>query len=164
MAVPQVPVPPLIGGQTGRAIGIAAVIALALWPLAYAAGFFPWLGYAWLSRSSIGVGPGHFVVGEDRAGSTFGLSTFLFFKGQTIVVSYEADIRRGCLWLQVWNMLHHGPGESSVYTCVPASGKGEWTVTVSQTGLYDIIVHPSVVRGAGPGWRMSYTAWWGARW
>jgi hypothetical protein len=163
MALMQVNSPPLAGPRSGKAIAIAIIVALAAWPLAYAAGIFPWLGYAWLSRSSIEVGPKHFILGEDKAGTSFGLNTFLFFKGQTIVISYDADIRRGCLWMQIFHLGHQGP-DSSVFRCATESGRGEWRVPVAQTGIYDLIIHPSVVKGPGPGWEISYTAWWGAQW
>ena len=163
MAVYTVRLPPLVGPRVGRLIGIAVIGALALWPLAYVTGVFPWLGYAWLSRSSIGVGPGHFIVGESRYGTSLGLSWFPYAKGQTIVVSYDAEIARGCLWLQVWHVWHRGR-DSSVHRCITESGRGEWRVTVAETGLYVVIINSSPTKGAGRGWEMSYTVWWGATW
>jgi hypothetical protein len=163
MAAFEIPLPPLIGGRAGTAVGTAILAAILAWPIAYFSGLFPWIGYASLSRSSIGVGPGHFLIGENRAGVTLGPSSFFFFKGQKIVIAYDAEIRRGCLWLQVFHLWHAGPNPS-VYRCVTESGTGEWQVPVTQTGIYDIIVHPTVVKGPGPGYEIGYTAWWGATW
>jgi hypothetical protein len=165
MALYELPSPPLTGGGIAKAVGVGVLAGLALWFAAYAAGIMPWLGYQSYTRSSIGVGPKYFVVGENRSGGGFGIgpSTFLYFAGQKIVVSYDAEIRRGCLWLQVWHLLDQGPREN-VSECVTKSGKGEWTVPVDKTGLYTLIIDSSLIKGAGPGWDMTYRLWWGARW
>jgi hypothetical protein len=125
----------------------------------------PWLGYETITRSSLGVGPNHFIIGEDRThGSfSFGPRTFVFVQGQTIVVSYDAEIRRGCLWMHVWHIFHHAKDEH-VSQCLTESGQGEWTVPVIETGLYRIFVDSSPIKGRRPGWDMTYSVWWGARW
>ncbi len=163
MAVLSIPLPQVVNSGLARVIGVGVTAALILWAAAYAAGVFPWIGYAWLSRSSIDVGPGHFIIGEDRAGSAFGFSNFVFFKGQTIVVSYDAEIRRGCLAMHVWPLFNRTPGDH-VSQCVTTRGKKEWTVPVTTTGVYVISVNSSLIKGTGPGWDMDYTAWWGAKW
>ncbi len=154
-----------IGRRLSILIGAGIIAAFALWAAAYATGILPWLAYGSWTSSSIDVGPGHLIIGENRAGGGmgFGLGTFVFVKGQTIVVSYDVTIRRGCLWLQVWHLWDRGPHEN-VSQCVATSGKGEWTVPVAETGIYDIIIHPSVIKGPGRGWDMDYTIWSGARW
>jgi hypothetical protein len=163
MAVTSIPLSPAVSAGLARVIGVGIAAALILWGALYVAGVFPWFGYAWLSRSSIDVGPGHFIIGEDRAGSTFGFNNFVFFNGQTIVFSYDATIRRGCLWMHVWPLFDRAPGDHASQ-CVTTSGKGEWTVPVTKTGVYVISVDSSLIKGAGPGWDMDYTAWWGAKW
>lgn len=148
-----------------RAVAIGLLGAFVLWLVAYVSGVWPWLGYeAWTTRSAE-VGPGHVIIGRDRAGGNFGfgLGTFVFFAGQTVVVSYDADIRRGCLWLHVWPLVRPAPADH-VSQCVTASGKGEWTVPIPKTGAYVINVDASVIKGTGPGWDMDYAVWWGARW
>ncbi len=87
----------------------------------------------------------------------------VFFKGQTIVGSYDANIRRGCLGMHVWPLFNRTPGDH-VSQCVTTSGKKEWTVPVTKTGVYVISLDSSLIKGPGPGWDMDYTAWWGARW
>jgi len=153
------------GRRASLLAGVAVIAGLVLWVVLYATGIWPWFGYESWTRSSIAVGPGHFIIGEDRAGGStgFGLGTFVFFKGQTIVVSYDVTIRRGCLWMHVWHLWDHGPNKS-VTQCVATSGQGEWTVPVGATGFYAIIIDPSVIKGPGPGYDMDYTVWWGARW
>lgn len=144
--------------------GIGLVAVFALWLGSYVLGLFPWLGYAATDRSSIGVGPNHFIVGEDSVGAfSLGPQTFLFIAGQTIVVSYDADIRRGCLWMHVWHILDHSKNEH-ISQCVTTSGHGEWTVPIKQTGLYRIFIDSSAIKGNRPGWDITYSVWWGARW
>ena len=163
MSVPAIRSPAMTGLRPGRVMAIGITAALILWAVTYAAGIVPWLGYSRLSRSSVDVGPGHFIIGEDRAGTTFGISTFAFVNGQTIVFSYDADIRRGCLGMHVWPLFNRAPGDH-VSRCVTASGKGEWTVPVAKTGVHVISVDSSLIKGPGPGWDMDYSVWWGARW
>jgi hypothetical protein len=144
--------------------GIAVGAASMLWLASYIAGLSPWLGYAWMSRRSVEAGPSRVIIGEDRAGGTMlGATTFPFLRGQTIIVGYDAEIRRGCLWLQVWH-LGDQSRNSSISRCVTASGSGKWTVPVEQTGLYAIIIDASPSHNGGPGWDMSYAAKWGATW
>jgi hypothetical protein len=143
------------------AIGVVAAL-FALWALVYFSGAFPWLGYAWLKRDTFGVGPVT-VIGENSAGTTFGVSTFAFFKGQEIVVDYDADIRAGSLRFYVYDMAKSGQG-AGLSHYVTETGAGTWTYGVPQTGIYVIVIEPSVVRGAGRGYDMSYRVWWGARW
>jgi hypothetical protein len=154
-----------LGRRASAMAGIAVAAGLVLWAVLYATGVWPWFGFEAWTRRSVAVGPGQLIIGEDRAGGStgFGFSTFVFFKGQTIVVSYDVTIRRGCLWMQVWHLGDHGPNES-VSQCVAASGEGEWTVPVGATGFYAIIIDASVTKGPGPGYDMDYTVWWGARW
>ena len=153
-----------IRARTAVQVGFGLVAAIALWLALYAVGVFPWLGYETVTRSSLGSGPNHFIIGENRAGGfSLGPRTFLFARGQTIVVSYDAEIRRGCLWMHVWNMFDHAKAEH-VSQCVTKSGPGEWTVPVNQTGLYRIFIDASPIKGNRPGWDLSYSVWWGARW
>ena len=34
---------------------------------------------------------------------------------------------------------------------------------MGSTGIYEVGVWPSVIRGPGRGYDLAYTAWWGAR-
>jgi hypothetical protein len=150
-----------LGRHIGFATAALVVFALGAWVLAYASGAFPWLGYAWLTRSSIGLGPVT-VGGESRYGTSFGLKTFLLFAGQEAVVEYDADIRAGSLWLYVYEPYDGRLGDG-VSRYVTSSGSGTWTVPIRKTAFYTIVVEPSPTKGAGRGWDLSYTARWGAR-
>jgi hypothetical protein len=147
--------------RIGAGAAVAIVLALLAWLTGYAFGFFPWLGFAWLSRTSNGLGPIG-IIGETSAGTSLGASTFLFFKGQEVVVAYDADIRAGSLWFYVYKPFDGELGDGS-WRYVTESGSGEWTVPIRETGIYHITVDASPVRGKGRGWDLDYTAWWGAR-
>ena len=135
--------------------------AFALWAALYLSGALPWLGYAWMTRSSSS-GGGIGVVGETRAGSGFGATTFLFFQGQNIVIDYRADIRAGALWLYVYRPFDGVLGDGVAHFVTETSA-GVWAVHIPQTGIYSITIAPTVMRGAGQGWDLNYTAWWGAQ-
>lgn len=157
MAQLTISLPRAIGPRPARFIGFTLIGALVLWVGGYAAGFWPWLGYASQARSSINIG--RYPVGEMSTGKfRLGFGTFVFFKGQKIVVSYDADIAAGCLSMHVWQWAGRGAGADD-NKCVTASGTGEWAVPVAATGLYHIFVTSRPVKGR---WDMSYAVWWGA--
>ncbi len=147
--------------RIGWGAGGIFVAALLLWAALYASGVFPWLGYSWLKRESFGAGP-FSVIGENQAGTSFGLSTLLFLKGQEIVVDYAAEIRAGSLRLYVYDIGKTGQGAGGSHY-VTQTGSGVWTYNVPKTGLYTISIGPSVTQGAGRGFDLSYRVWWGAR-
>jgi hypothetical protein len=89
--------------RIGVGAGGAFAVGLLVWLAVYASGVFPWLGYTSLQKSSFGAGP-FSVIGEDSAGTEWGLSTMFFLKGQEIVIDYDADIRAGSLWLYVYDV------------------------------------------------------------
>lgn len=158
MAQLTISMPGLIGRRPTRFIGITLAGVLVLWMGGYAAGLCPWLGYASQSGRSINVG--RFPVGQASTGKfRLGFGTFLFFKGQTVVVSYDARITAGCLSMHVWQWAGQGAGADD-NNCVAASGTGEWAVPVTSTGLYHVFVTPRTVNGR---WDMSYSVWWGAK-
>ena len=148
--------------RIGAGAGGLFVVALLLWGVLYLSGVLPWLGYAWLTRQSFGAGPLS-VIGQDQAGTSFGVSTFFFVRGQEVVIDYDADIRAGSLFLYVHDLTKAGQAVGGSYF-VTESGKGVWTYPVPKSGLYAITVEPSAGRGTGSGFDMSYSAWWGARW
>ena len=147
--------------RIGWGAGGVFVSALLLWIVLYASGVFPWLGYSWLKRDSFGAGP-FSIVGENRVGTELGLSTLLFFRGQEIVVDYDAEIRAGSLWLYVYDITKAGQGGGASHH-VTQTGAGVWTYAVPGSGLYRISIGPSVTQGAGHGYDLSYSVWWGAR-
>ena len=146
-----------IGWGAGGLFGVAVL----LWIVLYVSGVFPWLGYAWLTRDSFGTGS-FTIVGEDQAGTSFGPTTLLFFKGQEIVIDYDAEIRAGSLWLYVYDITKIGQGGGGSHY-VTETGAGVWTYAVPKTGFYKISIGPSVVQGSGRGYDLGYTVWWGAR-
>ena len=147
--------------RVGWGAGGVFAAALLLWMALYASGAFPWLGYSWLKRDSFGAGP-FSIVGENQVGTDLGLSTLLFFKGQEILVDYDADIRAGSLWLYVYDVTRAGQGGGASHY-VTQTGSGVWTYAVPKSGLYKISIGPSVTQGAGSGFDLSYSVWWGAR-
>jgi hypothetical protein len=151
--------------QGFRRVGAVAVVSLiaafVLWVGCYATGIFPWIGYAWLDRSSFGAGP-ITIIGENRAGISLGFNEFLLFAGQEVVIGYDARIEAGSLWFYVYNVYDFKLGDGVTHY-VTESGTGEWTTRIERTGVYHITVEPSPVRGKGQGWDLTYVAWWGAR-
>jgi hypothetical protein len=141
--------------------GIFVAAALVAWLTAYASGAWPWLGYAWMSRSSFGAGPVS-IIGESRAGTSLGLDDFLFFEGQEVMIEYDADIRSGSLWFHVFQPWDGRLGDG-VSHYVSESGSGTWTMSVPATGVYHVTIEPSPLHGRGQGWDLSYSAKWGAR-
>jgi hypothetical protein len=137
------------------------VVAVSGWALVYGTGVFPWLGYAWLNEKSMGVGP-ITVIGRSSYGTSFGIDEFLFFKGQEIVIDYEADIRAGRLYFYVFRPFDGTLGDG-VSHYVSRSGAGTWTTRIPATAIYTIVIDPTVVSGNGRGWDMSYSVAWGAR-
>jgi hypothetical protein len=148
--------------RIGTGAGGLFVAAFLIWGALYASGIIPWLGYAWLTRQSFGAGP-FGVIGEDQAGTNFGISTFFFMSGQEVVIDYDAEIRAGSLFLYVHDLTKAGQGLGGSHF-VTESGVGVWTYRIPRTGLYAITIEPSTAKGAGSGFDMSYSAWWGARW
>jgi len=150
---------------SGRKIGWTGATLLAaatgLWAAVYFSGVWPWLGYAAMSRSSFGAGPVG-ILGEDSAGGSYGLTDFLYLKGQEIVIEYDAEIQAGSLSFHVFQPFDDVLGDGVMYY-VTESGAGTWTWRVPETGIYSVLIAPSVTHGAGRGYDMSYTAWWGAR-
>jgi hypothetical protein len=141
---------------------IVVLGAFGLWLAAYFAGLAPWLGYAWLSRSSFGIGPIG-IIGENRSGTDIGFDDFLFFEGQEIVIDYEVDVRAGSLWFHVFQPFDGKLGGGTTHY-VTESGAGTWTMPVRETAIYHITIEGSPTRGPGRGWDLDYKVWWGARW
>lgn len=154
----RISMPALIGAKHARQVGLALLAIVALWVVAYACGLWPWLGYASQSRASINVG--RFPIGEMSTGRfRLGFGTFVFFRGQRIVLDYDAQIADGCMSMHVWR-IGTADGSADFNDCVDKSGQGEWTVPVTATGIYHVFVTPRSVKGR---WDMSYSIWWGAR-
>jgi len=153
----QISLPRVIGARRALLVGAALMTGIVLWAAAYGAGLCPWLGYTSQSLRSINIG-GRLPVAQMGTGRVrLGFGTFVFFAGQTIVLSYDAQIDDGCMSMHVWRMLG---GSADFNRCVATSGKGEWTVPVTATGLYHIFVTSRPIKGR---WDMSYAVWWGAR-
>ncbi len=152
------------GSATRTAFGgvLAVLAAICVWLVLYFTGLAPWLGYAWLTRSSFGAGPIG-IIGENSAGTDIGPKTFLFFQGQEIVIDYDVEIRAGSLWFHVFQPYDGVLGDGRTHY-VTKSGAGVWTMKVPETGIYHNTIEGSPVRGAGRGWDLDYTVWWGARW
>ena len=99
---------------------------------------------------------------ETRIGTSLGVSTFLFFEGQEIVIDYDAEIRAGALWFYVYRPFDGELGDGVAHY-LTRSGAGTWTTKVAKTGIYSVTIEPTTVRSDDRGWDMSYGVWWGAR-
>ena len=141
----------------------AAVIVsiLVVWLSSYVTGVWPWLGTAWMDRSSFGAG-NITIVGENRMGTELGLDDFVFFDGQEIVIEYDTEIHAGSLWFHVFHPFDGTLGDGVTHY-VTETGKGTWTTPILKTGFYHVSIEPSPVHGAGVGWDLSYSVRWGAR-
>ncbi|HEX6843179.1 MAG TPA: hypothetical protein VF113_16715 [Stellaceae bacterium] len=156
MAQLQIPLPRLIGSRQAMLVGIALMTGMVLWVAAFTTGLCPWLGYTSQSRRSVNIGG--LPVAEMSSGRVrLGFGTFVFFAGQTIVLAYDARISDGCMSMHVWRISDRS---ADFDQCVKTSGKGEWTVPVTETGLYHIFVTSRPIQGR---WDMSYAVWWGAK-
>jgi hypothetical protein len=147
-------------GWTATAAIVAALAFLA-WLGSYASGALPWLGYAWLKREWQSSGP-LLPSGETSMGTELGLTSFLFFEGQEIVVDWNAEIRAGSLWFYVYNPYDGRLGDGVAHY-VTESGAGTWTTRIPKTGMYTITIEPTTVRSDDRGWDLGYSVWWGAR-
>lgn len=134
---------------------------LAAWLVSYGTGLWPWLGWASVTRSSFGAG-NIAIVGENYRGVDLGLDDFVFFRGQEVVIEYDADVRAGSLWFHVFQPWDGLLGDGATYY-VSESGKGTWTVPVRETGIYHITIEGSPLNGKGSGWDLTYDVRWGAR-
>ena len=101
----QISLPRVIGARRALLVGAALMTGIVLWAAAYGAGLCPWLGYTSQSLRSINIG-GRLPVAQMGTGRVrLGFGTFVFFAGQTIVLSYDAQIDDGCMSMHVWRML-----------------------------------------------------------
>lgn len=150
---------------SGRQIGLTGVTllvaAFGLWAAAYFSGVWPWLGYASAARSSFGAGPVS-VIGQQGVGGSYGLEDFLFIKGQEVVIEYDTEIQAGSLSFHVFQPFDGVLGDGVLHH-VTESGAGTWSWRVPKTGIYTVLIQPSVLHGAGSGYDLRYSAWWGAR-
>lgn len=142
-------------------VAIVIVSILVVWVSSYGTGIWPWIGTAWMDRSSFGAG-NISIIGENRMGTELGFDDFVFFDGQEVVVEYDAEIHKGSLWFHVFQPFDGKLGDGVTHY-VTESGSGTWTTPITKTGFYHVTVEPSAVRGVGVGWDLSYSVKWGAR-
>jgi len=114
-----------------------------------------------MDRSSFGAG-NITIIGENRMGSEWGFDDFVFFDGQEVVIEYDAEIHAGSLWFHVFQPFDGEFGDGVTHY-VTETGKGTWTTPITKTGYYHVSIEPTVVRGKGVGWDLSYSVKWGAR-
>jgi len=133
---------------------------LLAWLAGYVTGVFPWLGSEWATTRSTSAG-NITIAGEERVRGSFGFSEFFFLEGQEVFIDYEVEVRAGSLFLHVFRSLTVGEGSATHY--VAESGRGRFRTTIPRTGFYVISASPSVVRGPGVGWDLTYDVAWGAK-
>ena len=69
-------------------------------PLGYQTGVFETLGFE--SKTIKGGG-----FTSTQSGSSLGVKTMYFFKGQTVFVDYEAEVKAGSLWIRFYSLSIH---------------------------------------------------------
>jgi hypothetical protein len=149
-----------LGAGAGAWAAVGIIGLAALWGFAYGVGLAPWLGFEQRTVRNLAIGPlTH--AGQSSAGFDVGLKTFLFLEGQEVFVDYDVDIRRGSLLVRVFDETRFEP---ILHTHIVESGTGRISVRIPRTGLYEITLEPSTLKGPGTGYDLTYDATWGAHW
>ena len=149
-----------IGGRAGGLVGGLVVIAVVVWAAAYFTGIFPWVGREGGTVKSFGAGRITIVGNQDNT-SSLGFKTFYYWRGQEVMLHYDAEVRDGGLRIY----LAEGGGlRQRVFDVVTVSksGTGELSYRIPKSGFYTWSISPTVTAG-GRGYDLGYTAVWGAR-
>ena len=126
--------------------------------LAFATGVVETLGYE--SRHISGNG-----LTSTRSGSSWGLKTFYFAKGQDFFAEYEASIQKGSLVVHLYKIGSMPSSETPYHRMISETGKGTVKLPIQESGLYRISFDGTVLgtqRNAG-GYDLSYHIRWGIR-
>jgi len=139
---------------------IAALVAAALFCLAaaYLGGAITVLGFESRHETYNGYASG------TSAGGGFGLKYALFMEGQTFYARYDATVREGALRIGAINLFAADRDNVHFAKSITASGKGEVTYRIPETGFYSIFFEGSVLGPSRTGrYDISYDITWGAR-
>jgi len=126
--------------------------------LAFATGVIETLGYE--SRDLGGNG-----LTSIRSGSSWGLKTFYFAKGQDFFAEYETVIHKGSLVVHLYKIGSMPSSETPYHRMISQSGKGTVKFPIQESGLYRISFDGTLLgtqRNAG-GYDLSYHIRWGIR-
>ena len=127
-------------------------------PIGYQAGMLETLGYE--SKSIKGGG-----FTSTQSGSSLGLKTMYFFKGQTVFVDYEAEVKAGSLWIKFYGLTSMLDADTWLRHKVESTKKGTATFVVEESGWYRLDWEGTVLgeSPAGSGYDIDYTLTWGVR-
>lgn len=148
----------LARGRVAAPLAVVIIAALVFAGAAYAAGLISTLGYESRHVTFSGYASG------TNSGGGLGLKHVLFFEGQTFFARYDAEVRSGSLRIGLLKTFGPVGGTPHFVESITASGSGEVSFQIPETGLYSIYFEGSVLGPAqGNGYDVSYSVRWGAR-
>ncbi len=146
-----------INGPTWLLFILVPLLLLAV-PLGYQAGMLETLGYE--SKSIKGGG-----FTSTKSGISLGVKTMYFFKGQTVFVDYEAEVKAGSLWIKFFNLTSILDAGAWLRHKVESTERGTAIFVVEESGWYRLAWDGTVLgkSPAGSGYDIDYTLTWGVR-
>ncbi len=146
-----------INGPTWLLFILVPVLLLGV-PLGYQIGIFETLGYE--SKTIKGGG-----FTSTKSGMSLGVTTMYFFKGQTVFVDYEAEVKAGSLWIKFYNLTSMLDADAWLRHKVESTEKGTAIFPVEESGWYRLDWDGTVLgkSPAGSGYDIDYTLTWGVR-
>ena len=98
--------------------------------------------------------------GRSRVGASFGPKQIYLRAGETLVVRYDAEIRKGHLMLHLFKPFKPLGSKDSVSKNVYTTGKGEFTVRIRENCYYVLSID---AWPDGNGYDVAYDASWSRR-
>ena len=146
-----------INGPTWLLFILVPLLLLGI-PLGYQTGVFETLGYE--SKSIKGGG-----FTSTKSGMSLGVTTMYFFKGQTVFVDYDAEVKAGSLWIKVYPLTAMLDADAWLRHKVESTEKGTANFEVEKSGWYRLDWDGTVLgkSPAGSGYDIDYTLTWGVR-
>ena len=138
-------------------LGIAVVFVVML-GAAYRLGFISTLGY---ESKTIHTGDNAFV--STKAGTTIGPKTLFLFEGQEVLITYNAEVKRGGLIVRMFSMTAPMNPDPDHRVAILEDGPGVARFPVRKTGLYKLVIEGTVLGAdrSTRGYDVSYTVYWG---
>jgi len=146
-----------INGPTWLLFILVPLLLLGV-PLGYQTGMLETLGY-----ESKTVKGGGFT--STQSGMSLGLTTMYFFKGQTVFVDYEAEVKAGSLWIRFYSLRSMLDADAWLRHKVESTEKGTAIFAVKESGWYRLDWEGTVLGKSPPGsgYDIDYTLTWGVR-